>query len=80
MATYYGQVKGNRDTAATRTGSKNSGIKASVQSYSGSIIVSLYNGKCEIEISKESSFYGKMVFSGTIQELEKVLTGGKEKC
>lgn len=77
MATYYGQVRGNRDTAATRTGSKNSGIKASVQSYSGSVIVSLYNGICEIAISKESSFYGKMVFSGTIEELEKVLTGGK---
>ena len=77
MATYYGQVKGNATTTATRTGSKNSGIKASVQSYNGSIIVSLYNGKCEIEISKESSFYGKKVFSGTIEELEKVLTGGK---
>ncbi len=77
MATYYGQVKGNRDTTATRTGSKNSGIRASVQSWNGSVITSLYNGKIEIEISKDSSFYGKMVFSGSIEELEKVLTGGK---
>lgn len=76
MAAYYGQIKGHR-SIATRTGTASSGITASVQSYNGSIIVSLYNGKCEIEISKESSFYGKMVFSGSIEELEKVLTGGK---
>ena len=73
MATYYGQTQGN-GTPATRTGTKTSGIKSSVQSYNGSVITSLYNGKITIEISKDSSFRGKTVFYGSIDDLEKKLT------
>ena len=74
MATYYGQTQGN-GTAATRTGTKTSGIKSSVQSYKGSVIVSLYNDKITIEIAKDSSFKGSMIFYGSIEELEKKLKG-----
>lgn len=69
MATYYGQVKGG-GTAATRTGTKNSGIRVSAQSYDGSVIVDLRDGKVSIETAKDSSFYGRTIFTGTIEELE----------
>lgn len=39
MATFYGQVKGNGKTNATRQGSDASGITASVQSRKGSLTV-----------------------------------------
>ena len=41
MSTFYGLVEGNR-SCATRGGSKNSGFRASAQSYDGSIIVRLH--------------------------------------
>ena len=76
MAVYYGQCKGN-GTAATRTGTKGSGIRASVQSYNGSLIASLYNGKVTLEIAKDSNFTGKEVFCGTLKELENILMEAK---
>jgi hypothetical protein len=39
MATFYGPVKGNGKTNATRQGSEASGIAASVQSYDGSLTI-----------------------------------------
>ena len=41
MATFYGQVKGNGKTNATRQGSEASGITASVQSWKGSLTVEM---------------------------------------
>lgn len=73
MATYYGQVKGG-GTAATRTGTKNSGIRASAQSYDGSVIVDMQDGKVSIEIADGSSFYGRTIFTGSIKELETKLS------
>ena len=40
MSSFYGLIEGNRG-AATRGGSKNSGFRASAQSYDGSVIVTL---------------------------------------
>lgn len=42
MAKYYGTLKGTAKTQATRTGGSASGIKATVQSYEGSL--SIYMG------------------------------------
>lgn len=41
MATFYGQVKGNRETTVARQGSRKSGIMASVQSYAGSFSIEM---------------------------------------
>ncbi len=41
MSSFYGLIEGNRG-AATRGGSKNSGFRASAQSYCGSVIVTLH--------------------------------------
>lgn len=42
MATFYGQVEGQAQTVAARRGSENSGIRASVQSWNGSVITRLW--------------------------------------
>lgn len=79
MATFYGTVKGNRETAATRTGSKDSGIRASVQSYKGSVITTLTERSdgtlmVDVEVNEQkSSFYGTKVFYGTFEEYKEVL-------
>lgn len=74
MSTFYSTIKGNRG-AATRCGSRNSGIKAAVQSWDGSLISSLHydhEGKLIVELSTSdgSSSYGSnRIFSGTLEEL-----------
>lgn len=76
MATFYGEVKGNAQTLATRTGTKSSGIETRARSYSGSVIVwmRMVKGSDVPEIalytSRESSAYGTHVFDGKIEELE----------
>lgn len=79
MATFYGQVSGMGSTAATRTGSKRSGIRSSAQSYDGSIITELrYNKDDElvvsIDVAEGSSVWGKTVFTGTLAELVEKLS------
>lgn len=79
MAVFYGQVKGRSDTVVSRLGTKKSGIRSSVQSYDGSVITRLtYNEEnklmVEIETSDNSSTYGRLVFAGTLKELEEKLT------
>lgn len=74
MAKFYGQVSGSANTVATRRGSANSGIKASVQSWNGSVITELSEDKdgqtiVSVSFSNDSSSYGKEVFKGTISEL-----------
>lgn len=77
MAKFYGSIQGNRG-AATRMG--HSGIKASVQSWDGSVITELsYNDKgqllVDVSVAKdESSAYGQRVFLGTIDEFIKKIT------
>ena len=79
MAKFYGQVSGSASTTATRRGSAKSGIKASVQSWDGSVIIELNENKdgetiVSVSFSNESSSYGREVFRGTISELVAKLT------
>lgn len=81
MSKYYGQVKGMSNTVASRRGSEASGIKASVQSYDGSVIVRMTNvgGKnmVDIEMAEGSDFSGKSFFYGTMDELKQALKKGE---
>lgn len=82
MSKFYGQVEGKADTIATRQGSEKSGIKASVQSWDGSVITAMrYNENGElivkIYIHNDSSFQGEKYFEGTLDELKKRLKGGE---
>jgi hypothetical protein len=72
MSKLYGQIQGHRG-AATRCG--HSHIKASVQSYDGSVITELqYNDKgqlmLEVTVAKDesTSCRGSRVFYGTLDE------------
>lgn len=72
MSAFYGMVQGNRGSA-TRGGSRASGFKSSVQSYEGSIITRMSYDKDDnlmvsIEVSEESSAYGRTIFYGTFEE------------
>ena len=73
MSTYYGQVIGSAETVASRRGTSKSGIRASAQSWDGSVIVVMRKGRVEIEISNGSDAYGYTEFSGTIDELKTAL-------
>lgn len=79
MAKFYGQISGSANTTATRRGSAKSGIKASVQSWDGSVITELNENKdgetiVSVSFSNDSSSYGREVFRGTISELVAKLT------
>lgn len=74
MSKFYGQVRGQAETIASRRGSNLSGIRASVQSWDGSVITSLdYNEDgaliVEIQVAEGSDFYGVRLFRGTLDEL-----------
>lgn len=82
MATFYGQVQGNRETKAVRQGSKTSGIASSVQSYDGSITTKLSYGKSgglmvQVYVTPETGFYGNLIFQGSIDEYCEKLCGKK---
>ena len=81
MSHFYGQVEGFAETNGSRRGSKSSGIKASAQSWDGSVIVKMFDDhgttKVEIQIDDDdSTFYGERCFVGTIEELRERLKGG----
>ena len=75
MSKFYGSVVGNRGEA-TRGGS--SRIKASAQSYNGSVITELtYNDDTlmvRISTDKGSSSLGSLIFYGTFDEFVNKLT------
>lgn len=77
MSKFYGMIQGNRGVA-TRGGSKNSGIKGSVQSWDGSCQTELwYNDSNELmirlSISEGSSGYGsETLFSGRFADFRKL--------
>lgn len=79
MAAFYGMVVGNRE-ATTRTGSKNSGFKATCQSYDGSVITDMYYKDDElrvrISLADGSDCYGDQVFDGNMDELKQIFTRG----
>ncbi len=71
MSKFYGQIQGQATTIASRRGSANSHIKASVQSYDGSIITELYYGdddelRIRVEHAEGSSFSGHPIYDGTV--------------
>ena len=85
MATFYGQVFGKASTGASRTGSRNSGIRTSAQSYDGSVIVELRQPRdgegdggpiVTVEVSDGTSSYGVELFRGSLDGLCQKL-GGK---
>lgn len=82
MATFYGTVKGNSG-AASRTGSYASGMRASVQSWKGSIIVEMDQTNKEDEPviaifinegSSDRSGADNCIFEGTIDQLKRRLS------
>lgn len=78
MASFYGQVAGDRGrTTASRCGTRS--IRSSAQSWDGSVIVVAEEIVGEtifsIEVSEDSSIYGRTLFSGTIEELKDKLNG-----
>lgn len=80
MAQFYGQVSGSAATTASRTGSKRSGIRASAQTWRGSLIAAACEGTDGepvffIEIADGSALYGRTVFSGSLDELRERLGG-----
>ena len=63
-STFYGQVSGSGMTAASRQGTQVSGLRASAQSWNGSVIVYMHgDGMVDIEIAEGNAFYGKNYFS-----------------
>lgn len=82
MATFYGQVKSNGATKASRQGSKESGIASSVQSYDGLITTELFIGKddklwIQVYASSWSEFYGNTLFRDTLDDYCEKLCGKK---
>ena len=76
MAKFYGTVEGDRGLA-TRCGTSASGIKATAQSFDGSVIVYLNDIDdklvLRVEVNNDSKPYGDMVFEGSIEEFVKKL-------
>ncbi len=78
MSALYGSLQGCRNEV-TRTGSKNSGIRASVQSWNGSLVSYMDlddNGKPVITLktSDGSSCIGfETIFRGSLEDLKKKL-------
>lgn len=78
MAAFFGTVRGNRGEA-TRCGTADSGISASVQSYRGSVSMWLRylddKPTVDVYINDGSSRCGRWAFTGTIDELRDRLAG-----
>lgn len=70
MKTFYGQLEGMGSTRATKTGSKNSGITASVQHKTMSFTTWFHqsdNGELRVEIytRNDMGFMGRNIFCGS---------------
>ena len=79
MSTFYGTLTGNKGTA-TRCGTKDSGIRASVQSWKGSVITALnYDGDdlmVQVSWADDSrATMGRHLFYGTLAEFVEKLGG-----
>lgn len=84
MAKYYGTLRGKAETQATRTGSSASGIKATVQSYEGSLSVYMRDNRRDendtiVEVcyatDESTSSPNNVGFYGTFSELVALLEG-----
>lgn len=82
MSTFYGTVSGAAASKATRTGTRNSGITVSAQSWHGSLIVELDEQKDGTPVftlyvadcSTDKASQAIQIFSGTQADLEKALS------
>ena len=80
MSTFYGMVEGNR-SCATRGGSRQSGFRASCQSWNGSVITTMhYNDEDKLIVrvgtndgSSCSSDWNSQDFVGTFDEFKDFL-------
>lgn len=73
MSTFYGQLKGSAKTIATRRGTNNSNIEASIQSWNGSLTNRFYYNDneelcVEVQYSNSSQFGGYTAYNGTFKE------------
>lgn len=75
MAMFYGSVQGARGEA-TRLGHSNTGLRASAQSWAGSVIVNIYHNIADDKICVDISVApgsaksgGFTLYSGPIQNL-----------
>ena len=76
MSEFYGQVVGNRGPAS-RSGSRQSGIHVSAQSWDGSVQVRLrrdMNDELQVRVStsRGSDMYGNEVFVGSLERFEQM--------
>lgn len=74
MAEFYGTVSGRAETAASRCGSKRSGIHVSAQSWEGSVQVAMKRDRndrlvVELSTSDGSNMFGRTLFRGSMAEL-----------
>ena len=76
MSKFYATIQGQAGEA-TRRGSASSGIRASVQSWNGSVITRLDEIDDKeiliIETSKDSKSCGDRVFKGSIKQFENIM-------
>ena len=72
MSLFYGTVVGQAETAATRRGSRNSGIKVAAQSWDGSVITKLWYVDddlwMDLMLSDGSDTYGRSVYYGKFED------------
>ena len=75
MSAFYGTIKGNAKSNATRRGYHN--IKVSAQSWKGSLITKLYYEDntlmCELEYNQESATQGNNIYKGSLDNLVNIL-------
>ena len=82
MAEFYGTVTG-RSSTRTATGTKDSGITASVQSWNGSLITEMHhrdNGDLMVSISYlpySGASMGELAYYGTFKDFIALLEGRK---
>ena len=73
MAKFYATIKGQAGQA-TRRGTASSGVRASVQSWKGSLISELSDDNGETKVSlymaDGSSGYGSLIFQGSLEALK----------
>ena len=83
MSEFYGTLKGRGDNLLTKTGTRESGIKASVQSYTGSLITEMYrrpDGVLMVSVSYANdsrSNMGNLAYYGTFTDFIALLEGRK---
>lgn len=84
MAKYYGTLRGRAETQATMTGGSASGIKATVQSYEGSLSIYMMDNKRDendqiIEVcyavDESTNSMNEVGFCGTFSEFVALLKG-----